>query len=79
MATQAEIEEEKEWAASVFRVARSAMDDCHTYEQAVDLLCDAAALIMSESGVKLDQAVSRLREAHPVFVDAEQMSSRFLQ
>lgn len=66
-------DDDLEYARSVARIARIAEADCHTREQAIDLLCDAVAFLLSECDTPIEQAISRINESAPVFEDAEQM------
>ena len=64
---------EKEYALEVYRYSRCAAEDSETLEQAVDLLIDAAAMLISEGGSSFEQAQKRLQESSATFCEAEDM------
>lgn len=64
---------EKDYALKVYRYSRCAAEDSETLEQAVDLLIDAAAMLISEGGSSFDQAQERLKESSATFCEAGDM------
>jgi hypothetical protein len=66
--------QEVEYSKLVFSTAREATSDSDSVENAVDLLSDAIALLISESPATLEQAVDHIKEAVPIFEDADVMA-----
>ena len=73
LGTESVSEEGTDYALLVYDTARRADEGSETLEQALDLLCDAAALLVSEGAGTLEQSVERISEAVPVYKDAEFM------
>lgn len=65
---------EREYALLIYQYAMSAIDDSDTPHQAMDLLVDAAAMVISEGGGTLEVALDRIKESTETFIDAELMA-----
>lgn len=59
--------DEIEYATAVVGTAKSAEDATETMEQAADLLSDALALVLAETGLPNMQAFERITEARKTF------------
>lgn len=63
--------DEREYPEQIYKYSSSAIAECETHEQAVGLLIDAAAMVISEGGGTVEDAIERIKESAETFVDAE--------
>ena len=68
--------DEREYPEQIYKYSASAIAECETHKQAVDLLIDAAAMVISEGGGTVESAIERLKESAETFADAEILANQ---